>query len=84
MASSNTSRTWPALLIDAEVRSGPGVPPLDCGPLEAASKAQLTIHQIRRRRGPLFSMVRARDTRSPSSIVSVRACIWTSPGPSQQ
>jgi hypothetical protein len=53
-----------------------------CGPRRGASTAKLTIHQIRRRAGPLFSMVRARETRSPSSIVSVRARIWASPGPS--
>lgn len=52
-----------------------------CGPLKGASTAELTIHQIRRRAGPLFSMIRARETRSPSSIVSVRVRIWASPGP---
>jgi len=55
-----------------------------CGPLKGASTAALTIHQIRRRAGPLFSMVRAREARSPSSIVSVRARTWPSPGPSRQ
>jgi hypothetical protein len=52
-------------------RAVPSLPP--AARFKGASTAELTIHQIRRLAGPLFSMVKARETRSPSSIVSVRA-----------